>query len=94
MIRDAESLTKTGLVLTYLLAAKSATSGVLSYPSLQKAAYPEYSEHYRNKKFDALLRRLTDQGWIKSEYKETKQIISLTQDLKMMIIKVKRIKEL
>ncbi len=78
MIRDKESLTKSGQVLTYLLAAKSLAGDVFSYPSLQKAVYPEYNQYRRNQNFDALLRRLLKQGWIKTEYKEAKQIISLT----------------
>lgn len=78
MIRDKEVLTKTTQVLLYLLTAKEIVAAGLSYPSMTKAFYPEYTAHYRNKQFDNMLRRLVKQGWLRTEYKEAKKIISLT----------------
>jgi DNA-binding transcriptional regulator PaaX len=78
MIRDKESLTKSAKILLYLLALKSIADKALAYPSLQKALYPDYYRHKNDRRLDTALQRLHKQGWIKTEYKEAKLIISLT----------------
>lgn len=78
MIRDKERLTKSSHILLYLFAAKGIVEQLTAYPTLQKALYPEYYAYYRDKRLDSALRRLYKQGWIKTEYKETKKILSLT----------------
>ena len=78
MIRDKEVITKTTKVLLYLLMAKGLAKERLAYPSMQKALYPEYYKYHADRRFEYLLRRLYKQGWLKTELKETKRIISLT----------------
>ncbi len=77
-VRDSKQLTKTTHVLLYLLAAQSAFGDTLGRKSLSSAAAPEVARYFREKKLDRTLRRLHNQGWIKTEYKEARKIFRLT----------------
>lgn len=77
--RDTEELTKTSKVLLYLLAANDIAARAFAYPTLRKALYPEYEKYKADRRLEAMLYRLHKQWWIRSEYRESKRVIALTQ---------------
>ncbi|MBP9686253.1 MAG: CRISPR-associated endonuclease Cas2 [Candidatus Doudnabacteria bacterium] len=79
MIRDSERLTKTSQVLLYLLAVKEAARDIARHRTLRDAVAPEYDAYFQEKKLERTVRRLQQQGWISTEYVETKAILRLTK---------------
>ncbi len=78
MIRDQETLTTSAKILLHLLNVKTVAEDIFSYPSIQKAFYRDYYQYHKDRRMEQTLRRLIKQGWIKTEYKEAKKFISLT----------------
>ncbi len=77
-IRDVEHITKTAHVLLYLLATQSLYQDMTAHKSLRTAINPEAGTYFRQQKLERTIQRLQQQGWLKTEYKEAKQIIKLT----------------
>ena len=78
MEKDTKQLTTGSQLLMLLLDAKTLYAKSQSRGRLSTALYPEYVAYKAERNTQRQIQRLKQKGWIRYEYKNSKQIIKLT----------------